>query len=66
MELAQFLHIETRKCSWFAHWWMAQHCECPEDFPLNLEGSHWAEEYRLWEQDGCPNPNSPGVLHRYD
>lgn len=66
MKLTDFLHIETRKCSWFAHWWMDQHHQYPEDYPLELTGQHWVDEYRYWEGEGCPNPKNPGKKHRYN
>lgn len=66
MELSQFLHIETRKCSWFAHWWMQQHHEEPDKFPLNLEPGEWDEQFRAWEEIGCPNPNNPGILYSHE
>ncbi len=65
MELSQFLHTETRKCSWFAHWWMEGHRRNPVVFPLNLSGQRWVDEYRAWEEFGCPNPKNPDVFHWY-
>lgn len=56
IDMSTFLSMETRKCSWFAHWWMARRKQNPEHFPMRMEPGEWDEQFRAWEELGCPTP----------
>jgi hypothetical protein len=64
MHVSKFLHVQTRKSSWFAHYWMEEHRQRPFQFPLILGLDEWVRQFTAWEELGCPAPKGKTEWHK--